>query len=72
MRKKSRILRKRSRKRNRDYFVGQSQDANLSIWATFELLSLGKFGHFISCLNQNCRSDISKILVYDILMIQMP
>src|SRR5699024_3311469 len=37
-------------------------DANLPIWATFELLSLGEFGHFVSCLNQNCRADISKKL----------
>lgn len=37
-------------------------DANLPIWATFELLSLGEFGHFVSCLNQNCRMDISKKL----------
>lgn len=38
------------------------KDANLPIWATFELLSLGEFGHFVSCLNQNCRADISKKL----------
>lgn len=38
------------------------KDANLPIWATFELLSLGEFGHFVSCLNQNCRTDISKKL----------
>lgn len=39
-----------------------SNDANLPIWATFELLSLGEFGHFVSCLNQHCRADISKSL----------
>lgn len=39
-----------------------SNDANLPIWATFELLSLGEFGHFVSCLNQHCRADISKKL----------
>lgn len=32
---------------------------NLPIWAIFELLSLGEFGHFVSCLNQNCRQKIS-------------
>lgn len=26
------------------------------------MLSLGEFGHFVSCLNQNCRADISKKL----------
>ncbi len=36
-----------------------NKDANLPIWAIFELLSLGEFGHFVSCLNQSCRSDIS-------------
>lgn len=38
------------------------KDSNIPIWATFELLSLGEFGHFVSCLNQNCRADISKKL----------
>lgn len=37
-----------------------SRDINLPIWATFELLSLGEFGHFVSCLNYNCRQHISK------------
>lgn len=37
-------------------------DRNLPIWAIFELISLGEFGHFVSCLNQNCRMDISKKL----------
>lgn len=34
-------------------------DANLPIWATFELFSFGEFGHFVSCLNKNCRIKIS-------------
>lgn len=38
------------------------KDSNLPIWATFELLSLGEFGHFVSCLNMKCRLDISKKL----------
>lgn len=38
------------------------KDSTFPIWATFELLSLGEFGHFVSCLNQNCRADISKKL----------
>lgn len=35
------------------------KDMNLPIWATFELLSLGEFGHFVSCLNKQCRANIS-------------
>ena len=38
------------------------KDSNLPIWATFELLSLGEFGHFVSCLNKRCRADISRRL----------
>lgn len=36
-----------------------SNDKQLPIWAIFELLSLGEFGHFVSCLNKNCRKRIS-------------
>lgn len=36
------------------------KDANLPIWAIFELLNLGNFGVFVSCLNLNCRRNISK------------
>ncbi len=39
-----------------------SRDMSLPIWSIFELLSLGEFGHFVSCLNQNCRQEISKHL----------
>ena len=39
-----------------------SKDINLPIWAIFELLSLGEFGHFVSCLNFNCRKKISKTI----------
>ncbi len=35
------------------------QDRNIPIWAIFELLSLGEFGHFVSCLNLSCRKNIS-------------
>ncbi len=35
------------------------QDRNMPIWAIFELLSLGEFGHFVSCLNLKCRKQIS-------------
>lgn len=36
-----------------------NKDTNLPIWAIFELLSLGEFGHFVSCLNYPCRQAIS-------------
>lgn len=36
-----------------------SRGTNLPIWAIFELLSLGEFGHFVSCLNFQCRQKIS-------------
>lgn len=39
-----------------------NKDVNLPIWAIFELLSLGEFGHFVSCLNTDCRRDVSKKL----------
>lgn len=39
-----------------------NKDVNLPIWAIFELLSLGEFGHFVSCLNFTCRQSISKKL----------
>ena len=32
-----------------------SKDKPLPIWGIFELLSLGEFGHFVSCLNKPCR-----------------
>lgn len=36
-----------------------NKDINLPIWAIFELISLGEFGHFVSCLNYPCRRSIS-------------
>ena len=39
-----------------------SNDKPLPIWGIFELLNLGEFGHFVSCLNKPCRSQISKKL----------
>lgn len=38
------------------------KDLNLPIWSIFELLSLGEFGHFVSCLNFDTRAAISKSL----------
>lgn len=37
-----------------------NNDRPLPIWAIFELLSLGEFGNFISCLNMKVRRDISR------------
>lgn len=37
-----------------------SKDRNLPMWAIFELLSLGEFGHFVSCLNYKSRKAISE------------
>lgn len=39
-----------------------SKDISIPIWGIFELLSLGEFGHFVSCLNKTCRCEISKNL----------
>lgn len=36
------------------------KDQPIPIWAIFELLSLGEFGNFISCLNADVRTKISK------------
>lgn len=34
-------------------------DLNMPIWGIFELLSLGEFGHFVSCLNYDTRKAFS-------------
>lgn len=39
-----------------------TKDSNLPIWAIFELLSLGEFGHLVSCLNFSCRQTISNTI----------
>lgn len=39
-----------------------SNDSSIPIWGIFELLTLGEFGHFVSCLNLKCRKEISKSL----------
>lgn len=36
------------------------KDETVPIWAIFELLSLGEFGNFLSCLNSNIRIELSK------------
>ena len=34
-------------------------DKYVPLWAIFELITLGEFGHFISCLNLNIKEKIS-------------
>ena len=36
------------------------KDQPLPIWAIFELISLGEFGTFVDCLDQNTRKKVSK------------
>jgi abortive infection bacteriophage resistance protein len=36
-----------------------SKGLNVPLWAIFEIITLGEFGRFISCLNINCRDKIS-------------
>ncbi len=36
-----------------------NKESNLPVWALFELLSLGEFGKFVSCLNWHCRANLS-------------
>ena len=36
-----------------------TNESNLPIWAIFELLSLGEFGYFMSCLNFGVRKNVS-------------
>lgn len=36
------------------------KDTSVPIWAIFEILTLGEFGNFFSCLNQNIRRSVSQ------------
>lgn len=51
-----------SRDYGKRYIVNHyyDKDQPLPIWAIFELLTLGEFGNFISCLNITARKTISK------------
>ena len=61
-------LRNRIYKIQSDAFVNDNRIAlhylynenSMPVWALFELISLGEFGHFVSCINKNCRVKISK------------
>ena len=37
-------------------------DKSIPIWAIFEMLTLGTFGDFLSCLNKDTRLSISKLI----------
>ncbi len=39
------------------------KDASVPIWAIFEVLTLGEFGNFFSCLNYNIRRAVSESMV---------
>ncbi len=41
------------------------KDAPIPIWAIFELISLGEFGDFLSCLHENVRLKISSSVSVD-------
>lgn len=45
-----------------DHIVGHyyDKDNDIPIWAIFELISLGEFGNFISCLDEKIKKKISK------------
>lgn len=38
------------------------KDETVPIWGIFEIISLGDFGSFVSCLNKDCRKQISENL----------
>lgn len=42
------------------------KDKSLPIWAIFEILSLGEFGNFVSCLNKNVKISVSKELKFPV------
>ena len=56
---------------SRDYsnkqVVNHFYDNNLQvpIWAIFEIITLGEFGTFISCLNTNCKIKLSHLLNFN-------
>lgn len=38
------------------------KDKSVPIWAIFEVISLGEFGNFVSCIDSNIKHKISKLL----------
>ncbi|WP_106495752.1 Abi family protein [Lentibacillus sp. Marseille-P4043] len=70
-------LRKRLELRNkiygtlsRDYNTGRQvvqhfyhSDRYVPVWAIFEVINMGEFGHFFNCLNKTVRREVSKSLL---------
>ena len=53
----------------REYYSGKEvvqhfyhKEENVPIWAIFEILTLGEFGNFFSCLNYTVRREVSKTI----------
>jgi abortive infection bacteriophage resistance protein len=38
------------------------KDKNVPIWAIFEIITLGDFGFFVSCLHRNIRMSVAKLM----------
>ena len=48
------------------HFYNNTGYADVPIWALFEIITMGDFGFFLSCLTYNARNSISKQLGFDI------
>lgn len=48
------------------HFYNNINYSDVPIWAIFEILTLGEFGTFVSCLNQDTRKKISKYIGLDL------
>ncbi|MGO5066582.1 MULTISPECIES: Abi family protein [unclassified Clostridium] len=48
------------------HFYNNINYSDVPIWAIFEILTLGEFGMFISCLNQDTRKKISQYIGLDL------
>jgi abortive infection bacteriophage resistance protein len=48
------------------HFYNNINYSDVPIWAIFEILTLGDFGMFVSCLNQDTREKISQYIGLDL------
>lgn len=48
------------------HFYNNINYSDVPIWAIFEILTLGEFGTFVSCLNQDTRKRISQYIELDL------
>lgn len=48
------------------HFYNNAGYSEVPIWALFEILTMGDFGHLLSCLNFDVRNDISKTLRFNL------